>query len=46
MRKICSENRDHYTCSDINRHKCPNLQKAEPAIVLRDNDTGSDALTQ
>ena len=34
-----------FACSDINRHKCPNLRKAEPAIVLRDNDTGSDALT-
>ena len=34
-----------FACSDINRHKCPNLQKAEPAIVLSDNDTGSDALT-
>jgi hypothetical protein len=34
-----------FACSDINRHNCPNLQKAELAIVLRDNDTGSDALT-
>jgi hypothetical protein len=34
-----------FACSDINRHNCPNLRKAEPAIVLRDNDTGSDAVT-
>ena len=34
-----------FACSDINRHNCPNLRKAEPAIMLRDNDTGSDALT-
>jgi hypothetical protein len=34
-----------FACSDINRHNCPNLRKAGPAIVLRDNDTGSDAVT-
>jgi hypothetical protein len=34
-----------FACSDINRHHCPNLRKAEPAIVLCDNDTGSDAVT-
>ena len=29
-----------FACSDINRHNCPNLQKAELAIAQRDNDTG------
>jgi hypothetical protein len=34
-----------FACSDINRHKCPNLQKPELATVQRDDDTGGDALT-
>ena len=29
-----------FACSDINRHKCPNLQKPELAIPMDDNDTG------
>jgi hypothetical protein len=29
-----------FACSDINRHKCPNLQKAELAIPMGDNDPG------
>jgi hypothetical protein len=30
-----------FACSDINRHKCPNLlQKPELAIPMGDNDTG------
>jgi hypothetical protein len=32
-----------FACSDINRHKCPNLQKPELAIAMRDNDLGGDA---
>jgi hypothetical protein len=34
-----------FACSDISRHNCPNLRKGELAIVLRDDDTGSDAFT-
>ena len=34
-----------FACSDINRHKCPNLPKLEPAIAQHDNGTGGDALT-
>jgi hypothetical protein len=37
---------DLFACSDINRHKCPNLRQAESAVARRDNDTGSDALTR
>ena len=29
-----------FACSDINRHRCPNLQKPELAIPMGDNDTG------
>ena len=32
-----------FACSDINRHKCPNLQRPELAIAMRDNNTGGDA---
>jgi hypothetical protein len=32
-----------FACSDINRHKCPNLQRPELAIAMRDNNTDGDA---
>ena len=32
-----------FACSDINRHKCPNLQRPELAIAMRDNNADGDA---
>jgi hypothetical protein len=34
-----------FACSDINRHKCPNLQKSDSVVAQRDNDMGGDPLT-
>jgi len=33
-----------FACSDINRHKCPNLRNPDSVVAQRDNETGGDAL--
>jgi hypothetical protein len=34
-----------FACSNINRHKCPNLRNPDSVVAQRDNDMGGDALT-